>query len=754
MSFESEGGERRFLNNDEISYLLEWLTPNIFSSPYVLTNRDVTNAWRRILKIQIQREKFDPSKLKDIRDKIERKFIKSMIEPNTPVGKITGTSIGEKSTQFTLKLKSNASSSSSGKSVKVSALFQALINAYKNPPGQQVEIRFKDKVSFKELYNRRREFQRIFLTEDYFIEKMEIVSTELNYSEWYDTFETVYGISFDSITSKCCLQIKLNVQALYDYRISLEEIAKYIKSSSNYVEVILSPQHIGIIDVYPTSDYIKDIAFRSRIKLLKDAKRSFLDFDNGWELDEEGDILEEEITDESSRSSRTFEEKEGEEEEEEEDEEEEEEDEEEEEEEDEEEEEEPLDPEELKKDLNDLREKENLSDEDMEQLFLNTVISPLISSKNYGSNGSIPEVFIAWTPYSATIKRTEKHDNSFIVEFNHEVLNHSGIKIEEVNNWLISKGWKIRELKSGRYYMTKGSKGPMEELKSAAENINEFENVIKPFIETNTGFVELIILPGVDTDHSYTDSAKIMKSIYGIEVARVSMNKSFNDIFSGDHYVLPVHPALIIAFMTFTGEVIPITRNAYRQLKIGPIEQATFEEQHGTLLKGAMFPKSESVQRVGTSVIFGSAPPIGTGAVKVFEKPEYQKIREAADLKKTNIKEAERQKFVTAMDELDEVEFFEMPESDEGPEIEVKTFSEEIFIPKIVLPSETEDIRRATEPIHVIPADSAIPPTVQIETSEPKESVSIAPTVQIETSESKEPVSVAPKRLVRAVRMK
>lgn len=670
--------ERRHLTQDEIDHVLRWLTPRLFNSPFPRTNADVANGWRNILTDQLKREKFDPQKIDTISEKIRDNFERKMIAPHTPVGKITGTSVGEKSTQFTLKLKSNASSSSSGKSVKVSALFQSLIDAPKNPSTQHVEIRFLEKFTITELYLKRREFQRLYLDDDDFISDINIIPTEDSETDWTDIFSKVYGYGVDDMTSNTCLQITFSVQKLFEYRLSLSEIAKDLEDRNSYIKVIFSPQDVGIIFIYPDKDFKREPNFYRRSLILTEKQE--MEVDNGWELDDEDDITDEErslsrsrISDENqSRSNDEA--------------------------------------------IDEFIDENDVSEEDLEELFLSTVVEPLIAAGNYGGDTSIGQVYVAWTPYTATIKKTEKMGNGYILEFNDNTLKHNGIKEEEILSWLQDRNWTYRKM-NNNYYLenTESSISPMEMLSQAMTDPDQFDGVIKAFIEAAGNFPKLIVLPGVDTDHSYTDSSKIMKIIYGIEVAKRVMTNVFLDILSGDHYVSPVHPALIVSYMTFSGEIIPMTRSAFNYQRIGAFERATFEEQKTAITKSAIYPKLESTHTTATATIFGAVPPLGTGMVEVFESPQYQEIKKRQESEETISKESERRKLFESVINM-ESEDFELPDIFDADITAPEIPDESIFIPRILRPMEAEPLPDApTEPVEIKPSDSILTSTVQVE---------------------------------------
>ena len=68
------------------------------------------------------------------------------------------------------------------------------------------------------------------------------------YEDWYYSFSLFYNAKFN--TYKDCISIKLNLDILYEYNLSIENIAKVIESSYEDVACVFSPLQYGQLDVF------------------------------------------------------------------------------------------------------------------------------------------------------------------------------------------------------------------------------------------------------------------------------------------------------------------------------------------------------------------------------------------------------------------------------------------------------------------------------------------------------------------------
>ncbi len=72
--------------------------------------------------------------------------------------------------------------------------------------------------------------------------------------KWYESFKLIYGEEFNTTLSctrtQSCICIKLNMDLLYEYKLSLKTIASTVSNQYSDMTCIFSPDNIGRIDVF------------------------------------------------------------------------------------------------------------------------------------------------------------------------------------------------------------------------------------------------------------------------------------------------------------------------------------------------------------------------------------------------------------------------------------------------------------------------------------------------------------------------
>jgi DNA-directed RNA polymerase II subunit RPB1 len=79
--------------------------------------------------------------------------------------------------------------------------------------------------------------------------------------------------------------------------------------------------------------------------------------------------------------------------------------------------------------------------------------------------------------------------------------------------------------------------------------------------------------------------------------------------------------------MTNKGILIPIDRNGMKMTEVGPLGKCSFEEADQQLYKAAVAGDTDDVTGVSANIIFGQAPPCGTGTVNVsLDEDHYHQL--------------------------------------------------------------------------------------------------------------------------------
>jgi len=255
---------------------------------------------------------------------------------------------------------------------------------------------------------------------------------------------------------------------------------------------------------------------------------------------------------------------------------------------------------------------------------LQVEISTALEIHQFGHLPNVHEISIGYDPISALVSSEVKvSEGTFRLKFSEKIFREKGIrptklkKFFEMKGWKVSSGSKVSEemILSSKAY---GSMTPLAVIKSSLENPEEFNYVIKAYIQAGSGFSDLILVPGVDTSCSRTDNFRMMKKYFGIENAKAVLFREAYELHQTSQYVSPIHVSVITSFMSYTGEILPFTRSGSAKGK-GPLEHALFEEQFGAITSGTIFSTAEPVS-LATSTLFGRSPPVGTGFTFEFVK--------------------------------------------------------------------------------------------------------------------------------------
>ena len=605
---------KRKLNEKEIASVLRWLEPSIFRSRVSTINEQVAASHREVLSRQLRLESFEvtDTRLEKLARILEEQFMRALVEYGYPAGKIAGTSAGEIATQLTLKAaKGQLGASASGKSRNMMTAFKQLVGVSQTPTQQRIEIRFKNPYSLTELYLMRKYFQSLRIIVD--LQSVEIASYDKLYEDWYELFYEIYGE--ESNSAEVGMRIRFDSYYLYEYQISLSEIASRLETQK--IIIIFSPQALGIMDIYPKSNYESDlskfeaslfetsnfeespfatitktIGGRKRIATVEEVVENAVEYPEEVEYDENGDIIYEEVEGEEVELSSEGE-----------------------------------PDEEIEELIDDIEEEQPVKTNeyiefDKQAFFLRSVILPMIGTFEFGGNENIPLVEIDWIEIRAVVEAEKKiNDDEYLFIISEKVVVEKGVTVSQLLSLLRKIGWIQKNLVGFNLTIVKnpnfkGKYGttPFSALQELSEDASLYDETIIPFLTSSTGFEFLISLPGVDISRSYTDSVYLMKEFFGIEASYRTIFNEIQTIFSDEYSLSPVNATIICSFMCFTGEPVAMTRFGAGKLG-GPLTQASFERPLFVLRAGALHGVTEP-RTVMTALIQGQRPPIGTGVVE------------------------------------------------------------------------------------------------------------------------------------------
>ena len=131
--------------------------------------------------------------------------------------------------------------------------FQELINATKKPKIVNHKIFMKNKVKNLEELREVVGHNIVGITLKEITTEID-VCVEKKEEDWYKMFKLVYGNKSEDYES--CLKIKFNIDKLYRYKITLNDIADRIEKKYEDLCCVFSPLHLAQIDVYIKTEEI------------------------------------------------------------------------------------------------------------------------------------------------------------------------------------------------------------------------------------------------------------------------------------------------------------------------------------------------------------------------------------------------------------------------------------------------------------------------------------------------------------------
>ena len=142
----------------------------------------------------------------------------------------------------------------------------------------------------------------------------------------------------------------------------------------------------------------------------------------------------------------------------------------------------------------------------------------------------------------------------------------------------------------------------------------------KWMIETDgSNFQSLMSHPSIDKFKLISnDMWEIYKNL-GIEAAREFLVEEFKNVISSDGtYINNRHILLLVDMMTFSGNILSISRYGMKKEHTGPLAKASFEESLDNFLKAGIFNDVESTNGISASIMCAKRSQVGTGMNEVM----------------------------------------------------------------------------------------------------------------------------------------
>jgi DNA-directed RNA polymerase beta' subunit len=127
-------------------------------------------------------------------------------------------------------------------------------------------------------------------------------------------------------------------------------------------------------------------------------------------------------------------------------------------------------------------------------------------------------------------------------------------------------------------------------------------------------YTALMGLDCIDPNHTISNNMWNIWSVLGIEATRQFLIDEFSSIISSDGaFINNCHIHLLVDIMTFSGNIVSVSRYGMKNDQFGALAKASFEESLDNFLKASIFAETERTTDVSASIICGKRSNIGSG---------------------------------------------------------------------------------------------------------------------------------------------
>jgi DNA-directed RNA polymerase II subunit RPB1 len=285
----NELNQKRKLTEDEKEYICDFLKINP-AIDFEISVGIIENIKKDLIE-QLNDIEIYPCLLDELKNNVIDNYYKSQIQPGQMVGVDSATSLGEPTTQMTLNSFHSAGKTCAAVTTGVPR-FRELLDASKQQ--KHTLITFTLNTEPKDI-NEAKYICKSFDEKRIFILLKDIIPIINNNFDnvqniekdksWYDYFKNFVHNKYEKI--KWSLRLNFNTDILYEYKLTLKNIASVIEKELSSCVCVYSPDYLGIIDVYINTNGINIddiISFRKQIdnikKTDKNKRNTFITNDN------------------------------------------------------------------------------------------------------------------------------------------------------------------------------------------------------------------------------------------------------------------------------------------------------------------------------------------------------------------------------------------------------------------------------------------------------------------------------------------
>lgn len=236
--------EKRVLTDAEINGIISFIKPRAGIPPE--TAASIAKKERESFYAQLKGLEVVLSTIPELTELIQAAYEKSAIQAGESVGILMAQNIGEKQTQTTLNTFHKAGVVEKAVTSGVKR-FEELLSVSKNPRNPSCYVRFKHS---NESIQSLRDALGHSMVELSFakIATNSVISCDKKPEPWYEPFKLLYNSEFEKYTD--CITFHLNMDLLFEYKLTMKEIAEFITNEYVDTACVFSPPTFGQIDVF------------------------------------------------------------------------------------------------------------------------------------------------------------------------------------------------------------------------------------------------------------------------------------------------------------------------------------------------------------------------------------------------------------------------------------------------------------------------------------------------------------------------
>lgn len=235
---------KRLITEKEIEFVVDFIKPQL-GIPHE-TAMSVVQINKNKIRKQLEGQLIYPKILPKLKQKIIDSYEETKVQSGENVGILTAQSFGQLQTQNTLNSFHKAGMAEKTVVAGVPR-FSELLGATKSPKGSSCIIHFKNgNTSIQEL-RKTIGSSLVELKLSKLAESMKMVLNKPR-EDWYDSFKLLYNDNFEP--HKNCVSIKLNQRLMYEYSVTIKQIADKIEETYSDLFCVFSPLNMGLLDVY------------------------------------------------------------------------------------------------------------------------------------------------------------------------------------------------------------------------------------------------------------------------------------------------------------------------------------------------------------------------------------------------------------------------------------------------------------------------------------------------------------------------